>query len=222
MLKELNYQQKFELLDPWFAQIIDSVKKDIRQEHLAKDRQFTKNFFGNKPVIRITSEELEEVYKRLINEGQEKIAEFVAVRWLLKHSDLYNYYEEQLSKICPDFDKLDVLEEKDGQDLLKGSIDQFGAIKSYLFTVFNSVVFTENQLKSLREKALNERSSLEDAKLKAQEISSIEEIKKAYEIEIQRLQDKYEKKLSGLQKKYILDTEILKKQISGLQRKLDK
>lgn len=222
MLKEMNYQQKFDLLQPWFAQVIESVKKDIRQEHLAKDRQFTKNFFGNKPVIRITNEELEDVYNRLIKEGQESIAEFIAVRWLLKHTDLYQFYEEQLSKISSDFDKLDVLSEKEGNALLNGSIEQFGAIKSYLFAIFNSVVFSESQLKSLRERALSDLSSLEEAKVKAHEHSSIEEMKKNFDIELQRLHDKYEKKLIGLQKKYIQDTENLKKQISGLQRKLDK
>jgi hypothetical protein len=220
MLKEMNYQKKFELLEPWFAHIIESVKKDIRQEHLAKDRQFTKNFFGNKPVIRITNEELVDVYNRLIKEGQEQIAEFVAVRWLLKHTELYNYFEHKLSKISPDFDKLEVLNDQDSQEILKGAIDEFGSVKSYLFTVFNSVVFPESHLSALRSKAAEELSNFETAKVKAEEAASIEELKKAFGIEMQRVHDRYEKKISGLQKKYIQDTENLKKQISGLQRKL--
>jgi hypothetical protein len=43
---------------------------------------------------------------------------------------------------------------------------------------------------------------------------------KSFELKMQRLVDKYEKRLSGLEKKYLNDTDILKKQIANLQKKL--
>lgn len=220
MLKEMNYQKKFELIQPWFPLIVEAVKKDIRQEHLQKDRLFTKTHFGNKPVQRITTQELIQVYDKLIKEGQENIAEFIAIRWLLKHSDLYNYFEGALSKISPDFDQLEQLDEASGDLLLNDALNEFGATKTYLFTIFNSVVFQDKHLEALKEKATSELSFEEIEKAKNHENASLEELKKLHAIDLQRVIDKYEKKLTGLQKKYIQDTENLKKQVSGLQRKL--
>jgi hypothetical protein len=220
MTQDTNYQQKFQLLQPWFSYIIESVKKDIRQEHLQKDVRFAKNFFGNKPLQRITNDELVDVYGRLIDQGEEKIAEFVAVRWLLKHSDLYGFFEQELSKITQDFDKLEVLDDKESQNLIDQALNQFGPIKTYLFSVFNSVVFPQHHLDNLRIKAQESLSKLAEESKKQLEAQSFDDLKKNFDIEMQRIVDKYEKKLSGLQKKYIMDTENLKKQISGLQRKL--
>ena len=33
MLKETEYQEKFELIVPWMAQIIEVVKKDLKNEY---------------------------------------------------------------------------------------------------------------------------------------------------------------------------------------------
>lgn len=220
MLKNMNYIQKFRLLNPWFGLIIESVKKDLKQEHLAKDPQFVKLHFKNKPLQKITSEDLKEVYERLLSLEEEKIAEFIAVRWLLKHSDLYHYFESHLAKIDPDFDKLEILQDQHAKELINGALSQFGPSQTYLFSIFNSVVFPEKELHNLRENALQELSIKQKVEVEAIEAKTLHDLKAKYELEIQRMQDKYEKKILGLQKKYIQDTESLKKQIAGLQKKV--
>lgn len=218
MLKEMSFQQKFQLLEPWFQRIIESVKKEIRQEHLDKDRAFTKAYFGNKPTLRINVHELCTVYGKVIMEGNEKVAEFIALRWLLKHAELYQQFEKILAEISPDFDQLDALSEETGKKLLLSAIPEFGAIVTYLFSIFNSVLFPEIQLQKLRELAVKELQEDQKNRELATEMVTIEELKKNHQLALQRIMDKYEKKLSGLQKKYLQDTENLKKQISGLQR----
>lgn len=52
------------------------------------------------------------------------------------------------------------------------------------------------------------------------ESQSFEALKGEFEQKLVRLEDKYEKKLLGMQKKYVTETEMLKKQIGNLQRKL--
>ena len=211
MIKEMSYEEKFSLLKPWFGGIIEDVKRDLRQEHLQKDRLFLKSHFGSKPAAKVTTEELKEVYGRLIEEGAEQIAEFIAARWLLKHTEVYNYFEQELSSISKDFEQLEELEESLGRRLIAESTAQFGATDTYLFAIFNSVVFPQHQLEELRTLAAEPKEEVTTS-----EEPSLEEVRMQYE----RVIDRYEKKLSGLQKKYLQDVQTLKKQIGGLQRKL--
>ncbi|MDR3624391.1 MAG: hypothetical protein P4L16_04540 [Chlamydiales bacterium] len=220
MIQEISNQKKLELLMPWFASIIESVKKDLKQEHLQNDRQFLRTYFGNKPIPRITVQELIEVYQKMVESGIDNVCEFIIVRWVLKHTDLYHYFEKELSKINPDFDQLKTLEEDKSKILMDHAVHEFGAIQTYIFTILNTVVFQEHHIKELREHAIKELSRHAQQAEELQAKASLEELKVQHETAIQRITDKYEKKLSGLQKKYVHDTDTLKKHVSTLQRKL--
>jgi hypothetical protein len=222
MLKDMSYQKKFEILASWMPVILDTIKKDLRQEHLQIDKQFVKIHFPGKQIQKLTSDELSPAYIAAIaqEEGGEKMGEFIAVRWILKHSDVYHFFEKQLKQIDPKFDELDVLEADKAEKLMNLAIENFGAVKTYLFSVINSVVFPQNLFERLQEKAKQESAPKEQAQDNLQESVSGELLMKKHELEMKRTIDKYEKKLSGLQSKYVTDTENLKKQISLLQRKL--
>lgn len=222
MIKDITYKEKFILLKKWMPSIVDSVKKDLKNEHLKNDWGFVKHYFPGKNPNKLTAEELAQAYTHAIENGEnaEELAEFVSNRWLLKHTDLYYYFEKELSKVTPDFNELKELEKQKALEMMEGAIEHFGALHTYLFCMLNSVVFPKEVYDILSQRA---EKSVEIAKVEAAanaELKSLEDMQRAYEQQISRLTDKYEKKILGLQKKYVIDVEGLKKQISTLQRKL--
>ncbi|WP_068467880.1 hypothetical protein [Candidatus Protochlamydia phocaeensis] len=222
MYKDASYKEKFAALADWLPSIIDSVKKDLKNEHLKKDFVFVKKFFPSKNFNKLTNEDLTEAYQKAIAEEEkgEEIAEFVTSRWLIKHGDLYEFFETRLTQINPNFSELEELTSAQAHSLMEEAIREFGAPQTYLFAVLNSVVFPADTFKQLEKRAKQEnQQQVEQAQLDAEKMT-MDQVKKEFEREIARLTDKYEKKLAGLQKKYLTDVEGLKKQIAQLQRKL--
>lgn len=224
MLKDATYKEKFSMLRPWLASIVESVKKDLKNEHLKKDWQFCKQYLPGKNVSKVTVEEMVDAYGNALenSENAEALAEFISNRWLLKNCELYNYFEANLSRISPNFTELETIDAASSREIVRGAVEQYGAMKTYLFSVINSVVFPKEVYSELGQKAETdeERRIVEERTL--HEKLSLEELQKDYEQQIARLVDKYEKKLTGMQKKYAQDTESLKKQIINLQRKMAK
>lgn len=223
MLKEATYKEKFLLLDAWLPAIIETVKKDLKNEHLKQDFGFAKKYFSNKNLNKLTTEELAEGYRQALaqEETAESLAEFISNRWLIKHGDVYHFFEEQLKRIYPNFTEIKELDLSTSTQLMEAAIDEFGAPQTYLFTVINSVVFPKTVLEQLQKRAMTESKQQETQAQQDSERLSVEMIQQNSQQQIARLTDKYEKKLQGLQKKYIQDTEMLKKQIATLQRKLN-
>lgn len=223
MYKNITYKEKFAILKSWMPYILESVKKDLKNEHLKKDWNFTKKYFATKNHNKLSSEEMADAYHNEIMTGEngEELAEFVSNRWLLKNSEVYHFFENELSKINPNFNEIDELDKVQSQKMMQEAVKQFNAPRTYLFCVMNSVVFPDEIFKELGAQAQKEidQEAIQNKVLK--EKVSFEELKNDYEQQLSRMADKYEKKLLGLQKKYIQDTEVLKKQITGLQRKLN-
>lgn len=220
MIKESGYQEKIELAAPWLAEVIELVKKDLKNEHLKIDRDFCKRYFLGKGSNMITVAEMVEAYRKDIAEGNVGLAEFITSRWILRNTDIYGFFEETLAKLTPDFDTLQELDDKLASSLVKDAISQFGAVKTYLFSLFNSVVFSDEIYEEMRKKALSFSAEIKDKQEKEQVEKSLETMQKRHTREMAALNDRHEKKLSGLQKKYLNDTEVLKKQIRDLQVKL--
>lgn len=223
MLKNATILEKFKLLDPWIPSIISDVKKDLKNEHLKKDFRFAKKYFGNKQLNKITSEELVEGYSNALTQEElaESLAEYISHRWLLKHTEVYQYFEDKLREIHPDFTELEEIEKNQSLRLMEEAVQHFGAPNTYLFCVINSVVLPAEVYEVLRQKA---KHTMDETKHQAQhhaEQASLANIHDSYQQQIARLTDKYEKKLSGLERKYINDTDTLKRQISLLQKKLN-
>jgi hypothetical protein len=222
MLKNITYKEKFALLKKWMPTIIEAVKKDLKNDHLKKDWGFVKQYFPGKNLNKLNAEEIAQAYIHVIenSENAEELAEFISNRWLLKHTQLYYFFEKELSKINPDFNQLEELETNQAMKIIEPAIQEFGAPDTYLFSVLNSVVFPKEAYDILSARA---ETSVKQAEVEAQacaEMKSLQEMQHSYEQQIARLTDKYEKKLLGLQKKYSVDIESLKKQITNLQRKL--
>jgi hypothetical protein len=222
MYKEATYKQKFSDLRIWIPFIINAIKKDLRNEHLKKDLFFVKKFLGSKNIHKIEEPELAQAYEKAIIEEEkgEELGEFVSSRWMLKNTEIYDYFESHLSKVHSDFTELSEIDPVTAQKLISESTNQFGALRTYLFSVLNSVVFTKECFEDMQRKAKEEQQQLEKEQSESSSSLTLEQLQSRFERDTAKITDKYEKKLSGMQKKYQTDVDGLRKQISLLQRKL--
>lgn len=221
MLTETTYKEKFSQLSFWLPSIIDSIKKDLKNEHLKNDWNFVRTYFPGKNPAKLVTEELVDAYSQALanSEGAEQLAEFIANRWLLKHSELYYFFEQELKKINPNFNEITAVADAAALPIMESAIHTFGAPQAYLFCMLNSVAFSEKMFQTLSQKAEQGVKQMQKETESKLEQQSLENMQKNYEQQIARLTDKYEKKLLGLQRKYVQDTDSLKKQIAALQRK---
>lgn len=225
MLKETTFKEKISLIDRFFPDLIDAVKKEIKTEHLKNDRLFVSRYLASKNINKLTLSELATAYRNAIlseeAQASENLGYFLTNRWILKNADIYDFFESSLSKISENFSELDVLPEEQAMPIMMESVSHFGAPKTYLFAVLNSVVFPENVYKKLRELTHEAANSSQELKEKLTAAATVEQMQRNHQAELARLSDKYEKKVAGLERKYHNDVEALKKQIANLQRKLN-
>lgn len=221
MLKNATSQEKFSLLKTWIPSIVGTIKKDLKNEHLKNDPRFAKKYFGNKQINKLTNEELAEGYTQALQQEEvaQSLGDYISNRWLLKNTDVYHFFENQLTAIDPNFTELVELDKKQSLKLMEESIQQYGAPTTYLFCVINSVVFPADVYETLKKRALESKKQDEANVEINNEQLSLANIHTTYQQQIARLTDKYEKKIAGLERKYLNDTDSFKKQIAALQRK---
>lgn len=214
-------KDKFQTLQPWLPQILQSIKKEIKTEHLSKSPSFYKAYFGNRPLNRITGEEICGIYQKvLLEEENDDLREWIINRWVFRNGDIYQHFAERLSRIHPDFDSIVSLDEAQSEAVLAGSIETFGALPVYLFCVLNGVVFPETVFSKLRKIAENYESAEKDREIQAEVEKNLLLIEERYKADVSRLERKYEDKLAGVIKKHAMDVQALKKQIRALQQQL--
>jgi hypothetical protein len=210
-------ENQFQALQNWTVEILDTIKKDIRTDHLHTDPVFYRTYFGNRPQNRLTTEEIFNAYEKELIKGNDDLAEWVVNRWVFKHGDLYKHFAERLSEVNPDFDQIKQLTEEESARILDGAAESFGAIPTFIFSLLNGVVFPKTVLDRLRKDADVARVAREKQAKTDAEQESLDKILAAHQREVARLHDK----INGVQKKYDKDTEALKKQIKTLQKKLN-
>jgi hypothetical protein len=223
MLKDATYKEKCLMLKSWMPQILETVKKDLKNEHLKNDFKFIKKYFAGKNINKLTTQDYVDAYLSALEqeENGEEIAEFVTNRWLTKNTELYDYFEKSLSQISQDFTQLTEIDPKKSQEIVDGAVQQYGAPRTYLFSVMNSVVFPKEVYEKLDHRAKEVQKKSEQEETAQLKHLSHENMKQHYEEQILRLTDKYEKKLSGFERKYFQDMEALKKQIVALQKRIN-
>jgi hypothetical protein len=152
--QEQTYLSKFADLEPLYKSIFATVRKDMRDEHLKADRGFFKRNFPGKELSTLSVEDMIAVYSKFIKAGSEQLAEFIANRWLLRHIDIYNFFEARLKTVSADIEEITELEEGFANSLLEDSVARFGAETSYIFVQFNCVALPKASLERLRNDAL--------------------------------------------------------------------
>lgn len=209
-------KNRFHTLQNWTREVLQDIKKDLKNDHLHTDPIFYKTYFGNRPLNRLTTEEIFTAYAQELVKGNEDLAEFVVNRWVFKHGDLYQHFALRLGAINPDFEKIEQLTDAEADTVLSGAAESFGAIPTFLFVLLNGVVFSEMIINRLHKAAVAEKATNQKNEANAIEQLSLDKLVAAHKREIVRLHDKIE----GVQKKYTVDTGVLKQQIKALQQKL--
>lgn len=214
-------KNQFEIIRPWIPVVLAEIKKDIKVDHLPKSPIFVKTHFGNRPLNRVTIEELFTAYQKDLLAGDADLAEWVINRWVFKHGDIYTHFAERLQQISENFSELESLTEAQSEKILDGAVEQFGTLSVYLFAVLNGVVFSDAVFARLRAAAEKEEIAKHEEEQRTQAWKSLEAAQEQYQRNLTRLQEKYDAKIAGVMKKYATDTEALKKQIRALQKQLN-
>ena len=214
MIAKSHYKSKFEILSPFMEEICRGIKKEIKQEFIQKGLIRTGEYGAEwKGISQFFCKKIEE-------EEDEKVGEWVASSWICRHGEIFQYFHEQLSLLDKQYDHLVEFPLDVEEKLKRDSLDRFGCLNTYLFCVLNSVVFSLKTFEELKSKSLEELISNKVEKTD-KKISSIEEMQKDFEKEKQKLEEKYEKRLQGILKKHQMEVEGYRKQIGQLQKKLE-
>jgi len=221
MIKEDPFKKKIALLQPWMNLIVNTIKKEIKNEHLRKEFWLVQKYFQKKAIEKLNVEELSDAYfKEVALEGNEEVGEWLTTRWVLKNAELYQFFAGELTKINPKFDEIAEIPSESSHLMLRHSLSQFGAMTTYIFSVLNSVMFAEEDYLKLREAALKELETKAAEEELALPKETLEAVKSRYEKEILKLTEKYEKRLQGMERKYFQDVDGLRKQVSQLHKKI--
>jgi len=152
---EETFQAKIQKLQPWFSKLVFEIKKDVKGELFTKypkiyQRHFSKTYFAKLPFEELAAPLLKEVLA-----GDENLAEWICSLWVVKNEEMYNFFAQRLILINPDFEKIETLTEAQGESLMKDGVAQFGPVKTYLFSILNSVAFPETILNKMATLASN-------------------------------------------------------------------
>ncbi|MBS0627807.1 MAG: hypothetical protein JSS09_06305 [Verrucomicrobia bacterium] len=148
------------------------------------------------------------------------MGEWVASSWIDKHGDMFKCFHDHLIKVSQNYDQLTELPLAVEESMAEASIKEFGALNTYIFSILNSVVFSEKKMKELRELAQKDKEKSVESQEKSSELS-VEELKKNFEEQMQKVLEKQEKKILGITERYRMEIAGYRKQISQLQKKLE-
>jgi len=207
-------ETKFHLLQPWLHEILDSIRRDIKTDYLPASREVYRTHFGNRPLNRLTAQEIYAALSKELLQGNQDLAEWVVNRWVFKHGELYSHFAEKLGTITPDFGALKGLTEKQSEQMLEGARELYGVKSIYFFSVLNEVVLAPAVLQTLRQEVEAQKEL--SAPVSSSDTISEEEHQKA----MARITEKYEQKMAGILKKYTADVESLKSQVRALQKRV--
>ena len=211
-----TWKGRFSLVSPWFADIVSSIKQQLKSEHLSLDPVFVRTHFSGLPLHRISQEELRAVYLREILSGQNQLAEFVANRWLFKNLPLYTFFEGQLEKIGGNIETIEAIADEQAILMIQSALEKSFSIDDvFCFVTLNDVRFSDEVFVDLHKKALELLSERNKPALKKENCRE-----EKLEDELKKTKEKCEKRVAELTRKHELELTKLHKEIRELKLKL--
>ena len=204
-----DWSDRFSLIAPWFADIIQVIKRDCKSEHLRLDPYFVRKHFGGKPVQYINLEDMRDVYLQQILAGNDTLAEFVSNRWVFRHMDVYRFFEKELTKICPKFEQLHNMSEEQAATLINEASQEFGVEKVFCFVVLNEVTLPDQIFERLQQEALDKLAVRQKDEETKAEMGALQKLQQ----ELDRTKERYEKKIQEMTKRHQKEIELLRKQL---------
>lgn len=216
MVKSISYQEKVEKIGEWIPQILEEIKREIKREHLRKAPAFLQKFFGGKNINAITTEEIVDVYTALLKRSEPQFVDQICYFWQVKHPELYPFFQSKLQVISEDVAEITEIEDALACKIVEESVAQFGAVNTYLFSLFYEVALSDAIFESLRARALEETKSASAIAQQEEETRNCELLRIQHERLMTRMREKYEKKLSALEEKYHTDIGRLRRELTEL------
>ncbi len=214
---EAAWTYKYSLISPWFEQILSQIKRDCKAEHLSIDPHFVRTYFAGKPVARISLDEMRAVYLQQILAGHDRLAEFIANRWIFRNMEMYKFFEKNFEEKVPNFESIEEFPAEVIEPILEEAIQQFGVEPVFCFSVLNDMMLSKDTFEKIQKQAL------QAAALAASSDQKIDPEQKQIEMlkaDIAAIKDRYEKKIEELQKRHKKEAEILKQELQKLQKEL--
>jgi hypothetical protein len=157
MIQEESCQAKFATLLPWLGNIIQEIKKEIKLEYLPRKTALIHKYFTHKSIAKLSTEDLVIAFKQEIENGNEDLCDWMCNQWVYKYTAVYQFFADFLSKLYPDFETITLIEGEAAQRLMNQSVLRFGAVVTYIFSIFNTVKFPEEIYQKLRQAAESAR-----------------------------------------------------------------
>lgn len=213
-MESKGYCQKFEELKDFSQIIFRSVKKQALRELASRSGVLFRN-----PRIRSIKEtkEMIAVFTAAIYDRKEEdVAEWTGGAWLDGQGEVFRFFHEKLLAVTENYDTLTALPSEKEEEIYKESVSQFGFATVYIFSVLNSVVFSEKTFAELRKGALAERETE-----RSEEETVAGKGERAGSEALEKLAEKYEKRILGITDRYKTEIEGYRKQIGKLQKKIE-
>jgi len=148
--------------------------------------------------------------------GHERLAEFIANRWLFRNMDIYRFFEESLQKISPEFEKITEVPPEQAENLVKEACEKFGCEKAFCFVAINDVALPKPLFDRLQRQALEHLSERQ----KTQPADEQEEAEGRLRSEMDRIKARHGKKVVEMTKKHKQEVLRLQKEISQLKAEI--
>lgn len=203
------WAERFSLLSPWFPSIMGEVKKDCKTEHLRLDPVFVQQHFGGIAIHKITLEDMRAVYLQQIFAGNERVAEFIANRWLFRNMEMYRFFEAELAKISPEFEKISELSGEQAEALVSAACAKFDCGKVLCFVALNEVALPKEHLEKLQRHALQLLAQKQEQETEESEADRLRQ-------ELNRLKERHERKVAEMNKKHQFELQRLQKEVAQL------
>jgi polyhydroxyalkanoate synthesis regulator phasin len=213
MMVGTDCKNNFQSISPFLEEICKEIKKEIKQEFVQK------GLFRGREDCQDWKGIVCFFYQKMIEEQDEKIRQWVAAAWVSRNGDIFQLFHEELSKLSKDYDTLQAFPAPFEKQLQLLSLKEFGALRTYLFSFFNEVVFSKETFAELYSQALEEVSLKKESIEQKAEFS--EEMKNKMEEQLSKINEKFERKLQGILKKHQIEVDGYRKQVGQLQKKLE-
>lgn len=145
-------QSKIQQLSSLFPLIISDIKKDVKKELIKFDYRTFQKIFGKCHLAKLSGKELSDPLFQEVQDNS-KLEEWIIERWIEKNLDVYRFFAKHLMAINPNFEEIVNIPDAEGEKIAKAAFENFGAQKTYLFTVMNGVAFSPALLAKMASEA---------------------------------------------------------------------
>jgi hypothetical protein len=158
MIKDLPLKSKFEYLSPVFSNILQDIRRDIRNEHMKQDREFVQKYFSRSYIESSSSEIEKAYYHEIVAQGNEVLADWIVSKWILRHAEVYEFFVSELSKINENFEEIEMIDGNVAKSIVARSVELHGLEDTFIFSLLNSVALADEMMEFLKNEVIKSKA----------------------------------------------------------------